>query len=54
MSMIWEFNYGQKYRPNLIFLQSEVFLNEISMTFCSLDIITNPKACTTHSSAMLT
>ena len=39
---------------NPIFLRSEILLNETSMEFCFLDILTKPKACITHSSTILT
>ena len=36
-----------------ILLHSEILINEISMKFCFLDILTKPKLCITHSSAIL-
>ena len=49
-----EFTYMSAVRFNPIFLHSEIWVHEISIKFCFLDILTKPKACITHSSAILT
>jgi len=46
----WE---GGSFGPTPFFYTFEIFLNDILTKICFLDILTKPKACITHSSAIL-